>query len=266
MLTQAVTGKLTEEWRTKNLLIDKVILKELTKKSRHDVQEIKADEILVEIPETWLWSRLGSVAELINGDRGKNYPNVKEYVKNGIPFINTGHIELDGKLSIEYMNYISREKFNSLGGGKIVKDDLVYCLRGATIGKTAFVNQFSEGAIASSLVIIRYSQQVVTKYGYYFLISSLGKDLINRFLNGTAQPNLAASSVKNYTFPLPPIEEQLEIVRRAESLFAVADRIEASYNTLQEKIDHLPQAILAKAFRGELVKSNAGEAVLVQDQ
>ena len=47
-------------------------------------------------------------------------------------------------------------------------------------------------------------------------------------------------------------EEQTEIVRRVEALFAKADAIEERYKSLKEKIEQLPQAILGKAFRGEL--------------
>ena len=53
---------------------------------------------------------------------------------------------------------------------------------------------------------------------------------------------------------MPPFEEQPEIVRRVESLFSKADVIEAKYKVLKAEIDILPQAILAKAFRGELVE------------
>ena len=50
------------------------------------------------------------------------------------------------------------------------------------------------------------------------------------------------------------VEEQQEIVSRVESLFAKADAIEKQYETLKVKIDSLPQAILHKAFKGELTE------------
>jgi len=52
---------------------------------------------------------------------------------------------------------------------------------------------------------------------------------------------------------LPPTKEQKEIVRRVEQLFAFADKIEARYTKAKVMLDKLPQSILAKAFRGELV-------------
>jgi type I restriction enzyme S subunit len=54
-------------------------------------------------------------------------------------------------------------------------------------------------------------------------------------------------------FPLPPIEEQTEITRRVETLFAFADRLEARYRAARKQVDRLAPALLAKAFRGELV-------------
>jgi type I restriction enzyme S subunit len=59
------------------------------------------------------------------------------------------------------------------------------------------------------------------------------------------QPNINAQTIKSIKLNLPVIEEQTEIVRRVEELFAFADQIE-------QRVNHLTQAILAKAFRGEL--------------
>ena len=59
--------------------------------------------------------------------------------------------------------------------------------------------------------------------------------------------------VSNTPINRPPLKEQQEIVNRVENLFAKADAIEAHYEALKIKIEHLPQAILHKAFKGELV-------------
>ena len=70
------------------------------------------------------------------------------------------------------------------------------------------------------------------------------------------------------TIPLPSIKEQTEIVKRIEHLFAKADAIEAQYQSLKTKIERLPQAILAKAFKGELVEqleSDGSAAMLLEE-
>ena len=58
-------------------------------------------------------TKLGEICEFINGDRGKNYPSGNDIVKEGVPFINAGHIQ-NNKINLEEMNYITEEKYNNL--------------------------------------------------------------------------------------------------------------------------------------------------------
>jgi type I restriction enzyme S subunit len=245
VLSAAVSGKLTEDWRK-----EKQFKKAKTPHNKKLPNIENSDKYTTAI-KNWEWVRLGSVVELINGDRGKNYPNKSEYVETGIPFVNTGHIQANGTLSNEKMNFITKKKYDTLGGGKTRPSDLVYCLRGATMGKTARVN-YENGAIASSLVIVRSGSKIDKEFAYYFLISPESKKLIKDFDNGSAQPNLSAMSLASYPLQLPSIEEQNEIVRRVEQFFAYADRAERQVQDAQHRVDKLTQSILAKAFRGEL--------------
>ncbi len=65
-----------------------------------------------------------------------------------------------------------------------------------------------------------------------------------------------AAEVKKGAAPLPPLEEQQEIVRQVEKLFALADTLEEHYRKAKDRIDRLSQSVLAKAFRGELVQQD----------
>ena len=71
------------------------------------------------------------------------------------------------------------------------------------------------------------------------------------------QPNLNLSKIKSTQIPLPPVAEQHEIVRRVDALFALADRIEGEVAGALEHVEALREAVLAKAFRGELVPTEA---------
>jgi type I restriction enzyme S subunit len=210
---------------------------------------IREKDFPFELPSTWRWTTLGQVSELINGDRSKNYPNKAEYVHEGVPWINTGHIEPDGTLSVETMNYITRTKFDSLRSGKIQPGDLVYCLRGATLGKTAIISQFNEGAVASSLVIIRLSFPVDTKFAYRVLTSPLGRQQIRKFDNGSAQPNLSANSVKKYWIPIPPLAEQRRIVAKVDELMFLVDALESQLATASITAKNLLEAIVGELTR-----------------
>jgi restriction endonuclease S subunit len=217
------------------------------KLSKNTIDERKSQD-------EWTVMTIGKCAKLINGDRGKNYPNRNEYTENGIPFINTGHIKPDGNLELELMNYISKHKYDSLNSGKIKPNDLVYCLRGATIGKTAIITQFKEGAIASSLVIIRPNSEINSKFLYYYLISPIGKKVIKLYDNGTAQPNLSAASLSKYVIPFTNIKHQKEIVLEIENRISVIDNLEEIILQNIKKSESLKQSILKKAFEGTLIK------------
>ena len=76
---------------------------------------------------------------------------------------------------------------------------------------------------------------------------------------GGNQPNLNLSKIKEFPLALPSMEEQTEIVRRVESLFAYADRLEARYAATRAQVEKLTPALLAKAFRGELVPQDPND-------
>jgi len=133
------------------------------------------------------------------------------------------------------MYFITRKKFESLNGGKIQLGDLVYCLRGATFGKTAIVDPYAEGSIASSLMIIRPFAPISNRYMYQYLICPVGRSQIFRFDNGSAQPNLSANSVRLYVYPLPPLPEQHRIVARIDQLMARCDELERLRKVRGEK-------------------------------
>ncbi|HCM1980498.1 TPA: restriction endonuclease subunit S [Salmonella enterica subsp. houtenae serovar 41:z36:-] len=212
-------------------------------KKQKPLPPISDEEKPFELPDGWEWCKFGLISEFINGDRGSNYPNKNEYVVHGIPWINTGHIEKNGTLSITDMNFITEKKFNELRSGKIQSGDLVYCLRGATFGKTAFVKPYESGAIASSLMIIRPFIREMGEYIYNYLISPFGRSQIFRFDNGSAQPNLSANSVMLYAFACPPLQEQFRIHKKITELFHICDNLKLQTQSAQQTQLHLADAL-----------------------
>ena len=194
---------------------------------------------------------LGDLAEFINGDRGKNYPSKSDFVEYGIPFINAGHLS-SGEIDFSEMNYISEDRFRKIGSGKTKPNDILYCLRGS-LGKTAIVRHNGDAAIASSLVIIRPLENCCGKYLYHYLISPLGKTEIQKFDNGTSQPNLSATSVKKYQIPLPPLPEQ----KRIAEVLDKADALREKRRLALQKLDTLLQSVFHEMF-GDPVRNPKG--------
>ena len=71
--------------------------------------------------------------------------------------------------------------------------------------------------------------------------------------------HLSAGRFGSVEFPLPPLDEQREIVRRAKVLLTFSDNLEARLGTAAEAADRLTPAVLAKAFRGELVPQDPAD-------
>ncbi len=178
---------------------------------------------------------LNNVCEFINGDRGKNYPSAGEFVRSGIPFINAGLIN-DKKVNWKKMNYITEEKYNKFGSGKIQKDDVLYCLRGS-LGKHCIIDIERKGAIASSLVILRANKEKILPE---YLLNILDTDEIIRQQeqanNGSSQPNLSAGSVKKYKIKLPNIQRQEEFVNIVKQIDKQKFESEIELRKIQKNI------------------------------
>lgn len=193
---------------------------------------------------------LGRCCTFENGDRGKNYPGKEHRVAHGVPFINAGHLTEDG-LDFSQMDYISEERFELLGNGKIRPRDVLFCLRGS-LGKFACVDDLGRGAIASSLVILRPVAGLTTDYLLEFLASTQCADQIEQHKGGAAQPNLGAQDLKRFELPLPPIDMQEATATRLASLRAAVSDARALLSTKLAAFDELKKSLLHQAFTGQL--------------
>lgn len=199
--------------------------------------------------------QLKDVCKFENGDRGKNYPGRKALVESGVPFINAGHLT-DGKVETDNMDFIPRERFNLLRSGKVRKGDILFCLRGS-LGKFGVVEDWEEGAIASSLVIVRPKKNIDQRYLAAYFGSDLCQFMIQQFKNGLAQPNLSVKSLKQFEIPLPELGEQ----RRIAAVLDKADALRQKRRAALAKLDTLLQATFLHMF-GDPVTNPMGWEVV----
>ncbi len=212
--------------------------------------ESHLQSVFTQSGEGWKERTLGEMCTFENGDRGVNYPSKSAQTTSGIPFINAGHLTEQG-IDLETMNYISRERFNLLGAGKIRSGDILFCLRGS-LGKFASVGELTEGAIASSLVIVRPSEMVLNAFVLAYFRSHICTEMIREYANGAAQPNLSAQSLKQFVVPVPPYEEQQAIVAKLSDLREETQRLETLYQRKLAALDELKKSLLHQAFSGAL--------------
>lgn len=232
-------------------------------KKEKPLPEITEDEKPFEIPESWKWVRLSQIWSILNGDSGKNYPAKSTLSRTGIPFISA--INLNGKTVVEDENLLclSQMQYDKLGNGKLKKNDVVVCIRGS-LGKHG-VYPFEQGAIASSLVILRnhFSNACDDEFLLLYLDSPLFFSEIKKYDNGTAQPNLAAKSLEQFLIPFPPLAEQKRIAAKIEELLLYIDRYEQAWSKLEQFNSRFPEdmkkSLLQYAIQGKLVEQRPEE-------
>jgi len=105
----------------------------------------------------------------------------------------------------------------------------------------------------------RVSSLLLPKWLAFNLKHDADNFVLKQLFTGTTIKHLTGKALKTYPIRVPPLEEQTEIVRRVEQLFAFADQLEARVKAAQARIDRLTQSILAKAFRGELVPQDPND-------
>ena len=157
---------------------------------------------------------IGEISEIIDGDRGKNYPQQHEFSDNGYClFLNTGNVTAEG-FSFVSNQYISKEKCDSLRKGKLQRRDIVYTTRG-TVGNAAFYSHtvpYEHIRINSGMVIIRPNEEMVcTEYLYQVLKSAHYRPFFKSFCTGSAQPQLPIKNFSTIELNFPELLVQRKI-------------------------------------------------------
>ena len=179
--------------------------------------------------------------EVIDGDRGKNYPHQSELQDNGFClFLSAKNVTKTGFVFDE-TQYISKEKDELLNNGKLGRGDIVITTRG-TIGNVALYSakvSYDNIRINSGMLIIRCGKNISNQYLYQALKSDWFQRQIMAVQSGSAQPQLPKSHFLKMSIPLPILSIQQKI---ANVLQALDDKIElnsAINNNLEQQAEAL---------------------------
>lgn len=226
VLAAAVSGELTKEWREEN---------------KHASWQLKP---INEIGEVSGGVTLNSKRKSLN----LQYPYLR------VANVYANELWLD---EIKMIGVLESEIKRTL----LKKGDLLVVEGNGSIdqiGRVAIWNDEIKKCLHQNhLIKLRFNEFTTSKYVLYYLLSPLGREQIEAVSTSTSGLNtLSLSKISKLEIDLPPLEEQKEIVRKVEELFHFADSIEARYQKAKAWFDKLPQSILAKTFRGELVPQN----------
>ena len=213
-------------------------------------------------PKNWLSLKIEDVCEIIDGDRGTNYPKKDDYLPSGYClFLNAKNVTKNGFVFDE-CQFINEEKHQSLRKGTVEVGDIIFTSRG-TIGNVAFhssAREFRAIRINSGMFILRnYSPIMKGDYFTWLLMSPIIIQQIKRLNSGTAQPQLPIREFKQFVTPVPPIPEQEQIVRTIVAQMSIIEMIVGDLSGQLRSADVLRQSILKKAFAGQLVPQDPND-------
>jgi len=204
--------------------------------------------------EEWKEVRLGEVLnDLKYGTAKKCFKEKKKHPVLRIPNVVQGYIDLN---DLKYTD-LDKKEYESL---KLEPGDILLIRSNGSVslvGRTALVTDKEKGmAYAGYLIRLRVNKELILpeflQYQFQSYAMRLQIELPARSTSGVN--NINSKEVLNLQISLPPIDEQEEIVKRLKSSFTFIEKNENEFNKAKGYTDKLEQSILAKAFRGELVR------------
>jgi type I restriction enzyme S subunit len=266
----ASSGQLTQDWRDENPQGAREARRELdhiranqTGKLRVRGEAARVDQKnLFDLPSSWAWVlnyELASdeVNAICAGPFGTIF-KAKDFKDDGVPIVFLRHVG-EGKFLTHKPGYMDIAVWQdvhqpySIFGGELLVTKL-----GDPPG-TACIYPDDAGTAMVTPDVLKMTVNGAAadaKYLMHFFNSSNSKRIIEDLCFGVTRLRIDIAMFKTFPIPLPPRAEQIEIVRRVEAFFAVADRIETRYTAMRAHAQRLAPQVLAKAFRGELVEQD----------
>ena len=258
VLSAAVTGKLTEEWREKN---------QNYKSSEEILNQIKEQRLVAGSNK----NKLQDIYTHTEQNDNDQLPEKWSYVSldklcNSFSYGTSAKSQTEGKVPVLRMGNLQRGEidWNSLVYTSDAKEIEKYTLKSGDVlfnrtnspelvGKTSIYRGERPAIYAGYLIKINNYSQLDSEYLNYCLNSGYANNYCYQVKSdGVSQSNINAQKLAKFEVPFCSIEEQQEIVKKVKSMFEVADLLEKQIEIAGKKTDKLTQSILAKAFRGEL--------------
>jgi type I restriction enzyme S subunit len=258
VLAAACSGRLTEDWREERREVSQSSVSDgIAETQTPDHQDLR------DLPSGWTWVRLGSLGSdpkgtVQTGPFGAQLHR-DEFTTTGIPVIAVGNLTGMG-FTTDGLYYISERKAQQLAKYDVQAGDVLFARSGATLGKVCVAPEFvNNWRMTGHILRARFNSHVMLPE---FAVYSLHGDpevkaQVMTNVRGVTRPGFNTTLLETIRLPLPTMPEQREILSRVRTLFKIADSIEARLKVVRKYSDALTQSILAKAFRGELVPTEA---------
>ncbi len=224
------------------------LIKEKKIKKQKPLPPITDEEIPFDIPENWVWCRLGETGNLLRG-KSKHRPrnDIRLFNKGNYPFIQTGDVARS-KTNSYVINTINGY-YNDFGlAQSTMLNKGTLCITiAANIAEVGFLG--FDACAPDSVVYFKSLSQYLNKYVFYFILDA--QEEIEKYAPATSQKNINLGILNNLLIPLPPLSEQKAIVKKLDKLMAYCDSLEESIKNSQVQNEMLLGQVLREALENK---------------
>ncbi|GGK27697.1 hypothetical protein GCM10007962_22450 [Yeosuana aromativorans] len=263
ILQEAIQGKLTAEWRKQNpdvepasALLKRIkaekaqLIKDKKIRKEKPLPSITEDEIPFELPEGWVWCRLGEIFQTTSGGT-PNRSNSK-YWNGSITWYKSGELN-DGLLSANSQEKITELGLKESSATLFPEGTLLIAMYGATAGKLAILGR--DGTTNQAVCGFYKNQLIESEYLFNFLMANRSIMISESW--GMSQPNISQTYLKNFVFALPPLDEQKRIVEKVKDLMKTVEQLKSEITQSEQHSQLLMHAVLKEAFESKKEMVNA---------
>ncbi len=267
ILHDAISGKLTADWRVKNpdiepasKLLEKIKAEKeklianppsqgfgrTRKKIKKEkpLSKISEDEVPFELPENWEWCRLGEIVSFSENNNIHSNLNENEIVN---------YVDIDAVNNKTFLIENVKEKkvkdLSSRARRVLSKGDIIYSLVRPYLNNIAIVQEDRPNYIGSTGFTVFSGIIVINRFIFNILLSGYIRKLYLEFLSGFNSPSITHDQFKNTVIPLPPLAEQKAIVAKIEKLMKQISQLEERIKQNKQDAQMLMQSFLVEAFR-----------------
>jgi type I restriction enzyme S subunit len=283
VLAAAFRGDLTADWRGENPDVEpaSVLLERIKRDRRMNWETAESNRIelsgkkptndtwktkykepispkvseLSELPQGWEWTTLDQIMQkIVDGTH-----HTPTYTRSGIAFLSVKDIRNE-RIYFDDCRYISEEEHEELCKRCHPELGDLLITKSGTIGRCAVIETNRPFSLFVSVALLKpVNYQVLTPFISLAFQAWLQTINVQNDVTGSAIKNFHIIDFRELALPIPPLEEQKEIIQRVKALLETMNKIKQQYQETENYLDRLNQSILAEAFRGELVEQDPND-------
>jgi len=273
-LISAFSGTITQKWRRNNpvssveVLIQRIISTRLEQASKASDKKTKKQliqsakiSVIGKNPKinSWLDVKLENLV-YIAGRIGWKGLKAKEYTENGPLFLSVYQLNDGGVVNFENSYHISKERYDESPEIQLQNNDILLVKDGSGIGKISIVQDIKEPVtVNSSLLVIRSGKAFIPKFLFYFLYGPELQNIAQQRITGSATPHLFQRDIKKFILSVPPLEEQIEIVKLIENGLTIIQNTHKIILNESKRVNSMKNLILQIAFEGKLLHQDPND-------